>query len=106
MLLLYFPLNLNHLPGPATPYHPLIPTSRFNSAVPRAPSNLLPPILPLSPIPRSAVPGASIRSVKLDLANLQSVRECAQKLIGEGAADFDVVLNNAGGSVGEETMGW
>lgn len=44
---------------------------------------------------RSAVPGASISSVKLDLGNLASVRDCANGLLDQGKP-FDVVLNNAG----------
>lgn len=43
---------------------------------------------------RSEVPGAVVNTEHIDLGDLSSVRECADRLLDQ--APFDVVLNNAG----------
>jgi NAD(P)-dependent dehydrogenase (short-subunit alcohol dehydrogenase family) len=42
-----------------------------------------------------AADGGSLRLIELDLASLESVRRCADALVGEGAP-FDVIIANAG----------
>lgn len=44
---------------------------------------------------RELVPGSSVEVEIVDLADLESVRDCAAKLLDKGTV-FDVVLNNAG----------
>jgi NAD(P)-dependent dehydrogenase (short-subunit alcohol dehydrogenase family) len=44
---------------------------------------------------RAAVPGAAVEALKVELADLSSVRDLAKQITDEGRA-YDVVLNNAG----------
>lgn len=43
---------------------------------------------------QAIVPGSTVSTVRLDLANLSSVSECASQLLDQ--EPFDVLLNNAG----------